>query len=242
MKRSERHHLKDNELAHLATSARDAIEGKGSQVTSILIGVAVVLVLGIGYYAWNTRTENRAHALLADALVLEDAQVGPPPAPGSPNSGGRTFVSAKAKAQEQLTKFKSVADAYPSTDSGLFARYRQGTTYLTLGEAKNAVDAFQQVVDKGGKSLYAEMARMGLAEAQLQAGAFDQAIAAFTDLAQKKDGRMPVDGVLARLAQTYLAAGKKDDAQKTFTRLVDEFPDSPFSADARRTLEEMKKG
>ena len=36
-------------------------------------------------------------------------------------------------------------------------------------------------------------------------------------------------------------AGRASDAQQTFNRLVEEFPDSPFSADAKKELEALKK-
>jgi outer membrane protein assembly factor BamD (BamD/ComL family) len=52
---------------------------------------------------------------------------------------------------------------------------------------------------------------------------------------------VPVDGVLMRLGRVYLDAGKKSDAEQTFNRLVEEFPDSPFSGDARRELDQLKK-
>ena len=44
-----------------------------------------------------------------------------------------------------------------------------------------------------------------------------------------------------QLGRTYLAAGKRTEAQQTFTRLVDEYPESPFSGDARKELDTLKK-
>jgi outer membrane protein assembly factor BamD (BamD/ComL family) len=44
-----------------------------------------------------------------------------------------------------------------------------------------------------------------------------------------------------QLGRTYLEAGKRADAQQTFNRLVEEYPDSPFTADARKELETLKK-
>ncbi|HEX7796295.1 MAG TPA: tetratricopeptide repeat protein, partial [Vicinamibacterales bacterium] len=85
------------------------------------------------------------------------------------------------------------------------------------------------------------MARLGLAEAQAQTGQYEQAINTFKELAQRKDGEVPVDGVLMRLGRVYMDAGKKSDAEQTFNRLVEEFPDSPFSGDARRELDQLKK-
>ena len=85
------------------------------------------------------------------------------------------------------------------------------------------------------------MARLGLAEAQARAGQYDQAINTFKDLAQRKDGPLPVDGILMQLGRTYLDAGKRADAQQTFNRLVEEFPDSPFTRDAKRELEQPEE-
>jgi outer membrane protein assembly factor BamD (BamD/ComL family) len=60
-------------------------------------------------------------------------------------------------------------------------------------------------------------------------------------LAQRKDGPLPIDGILMQLGRAYLDAGRPNDAQQTFNRLVEEFPDSPFNAEARRQLESLKK-
>jgi TolA-binding protein len=241
MKRAERHHLKDNELAKAAATARHVVDERRSAVMGIVIAIAVVAAAAMGYFAWTARVSARAHTLLADALAVDEARVGPPPAAGSPAPAGLSFETARARNQAALTKFKIVADGYPSTDAGIFARYRQAATYMALREPASAATAYQQVIDRGGNSLYGQMARLGLAEAQAQTGQYEQAINTFKELAARKDGEVPIDGILLRLGRVYADAGKKGDAEQTFNRLVEEFPDSPFSADARRELEQLKK-
>lgn len=240
MKRTERRHLKDNELANLAASARDLVGARKNLVVPLAIALVVIAAVAIGYFAWRGRVNSRAHALLAEASIVEEARVGPPPAAGQPSTG-LSFATEREKHQQALTKFKVVADEYPSTDAGLFARYREATTYMALGVPASAAQSYQQVIDKGGNTIYAQMARLGLAEAQAQTGQYEQAINTFKDLAQRKDGQVPVDGVLIRLGRMYLDAGKRTEAEQTFNRLVQEFPDSPFSADARRELDTLKK-
>ena len=44
-----------------------------------------------------------------------------------------------------------------------------------------------------------------------------------------------------QLGRTYLEAGKRADAQQTFNRLVEEYPESPFTGDARKEIETLKK-
>ena len=183
---------------------------------------------------------NLRSLVVATLLSVAGGLLGPPAATGQP-SGGLSFNTVREKNQAALTKFKIVADQYPSTDAGLFARYREGTTFMALGTPASAVQSYQQVIDRGGSGLYAQMARLGLAEAQAQTGQFDDAINTLKDLAQNKDGQVPVDGVLIRLGRTYLDAGKRTEAEQTFNRIVQEFPDSPFTADARRELDNLKR-
>jgi TolA-binding protein len=241
MKRTERHHLKDNEFARLAGGAREVIETRGRQLIGLALAIVVVIAAVLGYSAWRGMAESRAGALLAEATLLDDARVGPPPAEGGPDTAAVTFKTPREKAQAQLTKFKVVADEYPSTDSGAFARYREGSTRMALGMPKEAAEAFQQVIDHSGNPLYTRMARLALAEAETQSGQFDQAISTYTDLAQRKDDGLPIDGVLIQLARTYRQAGKKSEAEQTLNRVIAEFPGSPFSDDARRELDVLKR-
>src|SRR5689334_20829441 len=109
MKRTERRHLKDNELANIAATARGIYSERKSQIVPVTVAIVVVAAAVIGYFAWRNRVEGRAHTLLAEAMVVDDARVGPPPAAGQP-SVGLSFGSEREKHQAALTKFKIVAD------------------------------------------------------------------------------------------------------------------------------------
>ena len=240
MKRTERHHLKENEFAHLAAATRDAIQEKGGQFTRVAIAVAVVLAAVIGYLAYRNSTEARAGRLLGEAMTLQDARVGAPDAPGTPSTG-QTFPNEREKVQAMQAKFKAVADQFPGTPEGTFARYREAGAQMALGNAKEAAAAYQSVIAAGGDTILAQTAKLGLAEAQARGGEFDKAIETFKALTASKEGVLPVDGLLLQLGRLYRDAGKASDAEQTFNRLVQEFPDSQFLADARKELDSMKK-
>src|SRR6059058_1710857 len=155
MKRTERQHLKENELQTFARQAREAL-------IAIIVAVGAV---AIAFIAWREHVNAKAHALLADAMAVQDARVGPPPAPGTP-SGGLYFPTERERAQAALTKFKIAADAYPSTDAGIYARYQEAATSLALGSTPGAIAAYQAVIKESGDNFYGQMARLGLAEAQ----------------------------------------------------------------------------
>jgi len=243
MKRTERHHLKENELELLTRHAREAIETRRREVTAVLVAAAVLGVAALAYFAWHERVEGRAHAMLADAMVVQEARVVPPAAPGTtpPQPTAATFPTEQAKQEAALAKFKAAADAYPSTDAGIFARYQQASALMSVGRPADAAACYQDVISHAGKRIYRQMAELGLAEARARSGQYDQAINGLKELAQRKDGPLPVDGILMQLGRTYIEAGKPADAQQTFNRLVQEYPESPFSADAKKALDGLKK-
>ena len=242
MKRTERHHLKQNEFAHLALTTRDAIQDRQRQILWLLAAVIVVAAAGTGYYVWHSRVEGHASVLLAEAIGVEQARIGPPPAESTPAaSSAPSFTTERARSQAALTKFKTVADEYPSTKAGLEARYREAATRVTLGTYKEAANSYQMVIDGAGSEFMGQMARLGKAEAQARAGEYDEAIRIYSDLAQQKDERL-VDTVLMQLGRVYRDAGKRAEAEQTFNRLIAEYPASQLTEDARRELETIKKG
>ena len=52
MKRTERHHLKENELHNLARQAREGFESKRRETTFIIGALAVVGLLAVGYFVY----------------------------------------------------------------------------------------------------------------------------------------------------------------------------------------------
>src|SRR5688572_29743019 len=178
MKRTERHHLKENELTVFARQAREAVETRKRETTFAIAAIVIVGAVVLGYVAWRERVDSRAEAMLGEAMVVAETRVGAPIAPGTPGAGP-SFPTERARAEAALVKFKAAADAYPDTDAGVFARYRQATLEMTLGNAGQAIAAYQQVIDRAGNRIHGQMARLGLAEAQARAGQYDQAINAF---------------------------------------------------------------
>ena len=224
----------------ITMQALDLLGEKRHEITTVVAVLAAIAVVVGGIYAWRQHVQDGAHAMLADAMVVQDARVGPPNA--ATGQSGLTFATEQEHTQAAIAKFKAAADAYPSTDAGLFARYQEGALQVSTGDTANAIKSYQAVIDHGGDGLYGQMARLGLAEAYARGGQYEQAITAYKELAQRKDTQLPVDGILIELGRTYRDAGKVADAQQTFDRIVNEFPESPFNADAKKELDALKKG
>ena len=248
MKSTERHKLKENEFAKSVAQARVALEQRKRDIT-VMGAVIVVLLLGVGaYVVWAQSRDANANAMLADALAIYEAPVVtesqlPKPAPGSPlpTQPVGTYPSEKAKLEAALPKLLETADRYPSTDAGITARYTAASALATLGRHQEAEQRFQEIADRAGRSIYGHTAKLGVADAQVAQGKYDSAINIYTEISRDPNSQIPVDGVLMQLGRAYARAGRKEEAAGAFNRLINDFPQSLYGADARRELETVKK-
>jgi TolA-binding protein len=254
MKRSERHHLKENEFAMSVGRLRETVGERRREITFAIAAILVLLVAVVSYTMWRGYANAKSREMLAAAMAVQDAPVvppAPPPAPGTTapaNANAPTptppgaFPSERARLEAALPKFLAAAEAYPSSDAGIAARYHAASTLLALGRTNEAIQRFRDVIDRGAKGLYADMARLGLADAQAQAKQYDAAIAGYREFTSRSDTQVPLDAVLMELGRTYAQAGKPAEALKIYQRIVDEFPQSAYAPLARRELDVAKAG
>ena len=241
MKRTERHHLKENEVAEWVLELRNQYDANKNAIR--YGGLAILVLVGavFGTIAWRSMSEGRANAMLAEAMTVAEAPVTAPTAGEAgtlPVQPAGTYPSERVKREAALPKFMAAADAYPSSEAGLIARYRAAATLVALGRADEGIQRYRDVSDKATGVVQA-MARLGVADAQLSAGKYDEAVAGLKAMIDQKAADVPADGVLMQLGRAYRLAGKKGDAKVSFQRLVDEFPQSVYAAQAKRELESL---
>lgn len=231
MKRDERHHLKENEFARLVAQTSEGMRthSRGVGVAAVLIAVALLLVGG--YFFWRNNREEKAGAMLAEAMATAQAPI-QPPAIGTPAIAG-TFATEQARTEAALPKFLAAADAYPSTDAGIEARYQAASTLAQMGRYGEAMQRYQEVVDRDAKGIHGQTARLGLAAAASLAGQHDQAIQQLQAMSAETNPVLPVDAILAQLARAYERAGKTTEAAATWKRIRDEFPESVYFQEAQ---------
>lgn len=246
MKTTERHDLKHNEIAETLQETYERLERNRK---TFAIGLAAVLVVAGawgGYRYYTAQREASAAALLAQAMVVAEAQVASPVAPAAgqppPPAAADTYPTEAARTEAALPKFLEAANAYPATPSGLSARYHAAASLAALGRTAEARQRFQEVVEADGRGLYGRMARLGVASLDVKAKQYDAAIATLRELSLDARGDLPVDAILVHLAEAYVAAGKKTEAQQALARVTSEFATSPYAADAKKRLDALKSG
>jgi tetratricopeptide (TPR) repeat protein len=248
MKHTERQHLKDNELA-IALGQAQTWAGSNSRM--LVTTLSVILIVGamlVGFWAYRNSSDNKARIALAEGMVIEEARVMPPAPPAGttndPNAvGGQppgTYPTEKAKLEAALPKFLAAADAYPSHDAGLTARYHAAKALVALGRFDEAIKAYEQVIS-GGSGLLQRSARLGKAEAQLRAAQYDPAIATLKQIVDQKDPTLPADAVLMELARAYRLAGNTGEARKTLQQVIEQHAESVYATEAKAEIERLGK-
>jgi tetratricopeptide (TPR) repeat protein len=247
MKTTERHRLKDNELAIALGQAQHWADRNSRTLLATIIVIVVVGGGVLAFTTWRNTTDNSARTMLAEAMVIEEARVMPPAPPaGTTNDptaiGGQlpgTYPTEQAKLEASLPKFQAAADAYPSSDAGVTARYHLAKNLVALGRFDEALPHYDQVI-ANGSTLIAKTAKLGKAEAQLRAGKYEPAIATFKEFVDSKDPALPAEALLMELGRAYKLAGKTEDARKTFTQVTEQHANTPFADEAKQEIEKLK--
>jgi tetratricopeptide (TPR) repeat protein len=248
MKRIERHHLKDNELATTLAGISQAVETRRKQLIYAAAGLLAIVVVALGISTWRQREQSRGQELLADAMVALNARVVPAGAAGPEGDApaaaqiGATgsFSTEEAKLNAAIPKLQAAADAAPSSQAGVTARYHLAGALAAVGRHADAITAFDEVARQAGAtSFYGRMARLGRADAQVRAKQYDAAIAGLKELATSQTEDLPVDALLMEMGLAYRAKGDTAEAKKTLTQIVDEHPNSPYAPQARTELDSL---
>jgi tetratricopeptide (TPR) repeat protein len=248
MKRIERHHLKDNELATTLAGISHAVETRRKQLLYTAAGLLAIVVVALGISTWRQREQSRGQQLLAEAMVALNARVVPAGAAGPEGDApaaaqiGATgsFSTEEAKLNAAIPKLQAAAEAAPSSQAGVTARYHLAGALAAVGRHADAITAFDEVTRQAGAtSFYGRMARLGRADAQVRAKQYDAAIAGLKELQASQAEDLPADALLMEMGLAYRAKGDAAEAKKTLTQIVDEHPNSPYAPQARAELDSL---
>ena len=269
MKRTERHHLKANPVAEVVARIREGLWARRPAAVTGVIIVLVTLVVAGGFFGWQQWRARGVSEVLAEALTIGQAPIIVPPPPESAGDEAATtdeagqvdaeqtgtevvaeatpfvqppgsYPSETARLEAVVPRLLAVADAYPSFESVITARYQAATGLAALGRMVEAQAQYQAVMAAAGDEIYGRMARLGLAEAHLVTGDYAAAIVLLKEETTTTDSMVPIDAVLMRLGRAHRLAGQNREAIAAFTRIVLEFPGSQYYPDAQEQAEALR--
>lgn len=173
------------------------------------VGVAVlILVLSvILFQRWEKSKEQNAFQMLH--VAVENYQMASSP----------YRESAASDHKDALEKFAEVAAKFPGTSSGRLALLYQGNIHLRGGEFDQAIQAYENFLQKVGKErLYRSFAMEGLGYSYEGKGNYEKAIAAYQkEIELGQD--FSANGYLG-LGRCYEKLGKTKEAVENYRHFL----------------------
>src|SRR5262245_46851505 len=237
MKKEERHQIKRDDLATALERVSDyAGEHTRGVLAAAVLGVVGVLAVTGGRAWWNARTAAQSRQLgemiethnTPITASLEDLQASHPGAP--------TFTSIAERDRKVMDLADAILKGGGSGVAAAGARLYRGIALEETGKPDEAAQAFGDVIARHADTIFGPVARLRLARLQESRGKHAEASALYKEIADDTRGLLPPEEGILGMARCQEALGRKDDAEKLYQRVVSEFPDSDYAAEARSHL------
>jgi TolA-binding protein len=157
---------------------------------------------------------------------------------GSAAEGSAEPVYATARERDEalVPQLEALIRDYPRSKAAVTAGYLHGAALLRLGRLEEARVSLESFLARHTDSDLAASARRTLARVEISAGKPEAAIAHLTGLAEHPSSLAPADAVLMDLGAAQELAGETEAAAKSYQRVITDFPQSSFAADAGRAV------
>ena len=239
MNKQLKHQIKQDELVTGVQNAAGYLRTHEHEVkvTAVAIVVAVLAVGGFTFYR-QTREADASRAFAAALETYHAPVAGESQQEAAP--GTVRFATAAEKFKQAVGEFDGVDRRYGSMDVGRRARYYAALCRLELGETATAEKALEQLSSGDKSSLDPALARLALADAYRRGGKLDQAVATYQQMIDDTNLAIPRDHVLMTLSHTLEDAQRLTEAGAAYRRLADQFPASPYAAEARQRADYLE--
>lgn len=189
----------------------------------ILIGVAAVLLIVGGYFAYKflmlapKEKEAMAEMMQAEKQFEKDS-----------------FALALDNPGEGYSGFLGIIEDYSGTKSANTAKYYAGISYLNLGIYDTAIEYLKEYDANELVTTITKYGAMGDAYSELDD--MDNAKKYYTKAVKVTPNELLTPYYLKKLAMLLKSEGNQEGANKYFQRIKDEFPKSTYAQDIEKYI------
>lgn len=195
---------------------------------TILLGVAglVVVALGVaGYRAFEASRAAKASAALAEALDVYT--------PGAEAEDPDAAASRRARA---TPLFAAVAEGFAGTAAADVADAYLGSIAAAEGDLEGAREHWRRFVERQKEHLLALEVRLNLMTVERALGRGEEMVDELRAELSSARPDLPEEILLNQLGLTLESLGRDAEAADIYRRLVQDFPQSPYSGAAGERL------
>ena len=223
--------IREDEFRSFVGTVFEKIEERPSLVVGTVLGVLGMVLLVTGGFAYSKSRAETANQRLAEVLeifsapVVEEGEEAAPATAGSPTFA--TVEARRASAKEALENVSSGA-------AGDIADLLRADLALEEGDRSTARGIWEDFVESYGDHLLAVSVRLNLIHLDRAEGRSAEVAEELQRQLDSATKTLPEDVILYELALTREALGESEAALALYQRLVDEYPQSPYTGKARQ--------
>ncbi len=195
----------------------------------LVAGVALLVLLGVGFGAWSWYSAAQSRGLedVAEAGALAQEALAP--------------QATAAQHAAAITKLEEVIARYPSNRLVPEAAYHLGNLRYQARTYEAARGAYTLALAKGAGSTLAPLCRLGIGYTWEAEGKYGEALAAYREaLTRLQTSDFLYEETLMSLARAEELAGKLVEARETYRRVLRELPQTRRADDIRGRLASLE--
>ena len=212
-----------------------AVQWTGQNWRQALIGLGVVLAAALVWWGvtafLGSRTDAASQAM-DGALAAYNGPVGS----AAPAGAKVKFATDTERLAAAEKAFKSVKSRYRFTPQAKLADLFLARIAADRGDVPQAIRRLGEIASSRSSDPVVRLAMLDLIRLRVARGEGLQLVSELQAMAAGKDPRLPRDAALFHLAEIWQHEGKPEEAAKLYRKLVEDFPDSPYRADAQQRL------
>lgn len=228
-----KHDIREDEVRNVLVRVFDFLQERPRVVVGAVAGF-VALILGVtGLFAYLDSRGEKASRELASALKIAGAPIDEEDAkPEDPDDP--SFASEEAKRAGVKHAFQEVRDGVGSSVAGEVADLYLADIAASEGDTETARAIWESFLASHEDHVLALSVQLNLIHLDRQNGRVQEVADELQRELDSANKTLPEDVILFELAQTLEQLDQQDGALELYQRILDEHPNSPYTAEARR--------
>jgi len=214
--------IEEEEVKGIVTHALETIKERKKGLIYISSVVGVILILFVAGLIYLSSIKEKAYSFEKEAYSY--------------------YYNTNLNEEERWKKSLELFQKAIEIKSTPVVQFYIGNSYFNMRDYDNAVKAYLKFIDKyKNEEKILPLVYQKLASSYKELGKGDEVIKTLNDLAKFKNGIFK-DTALILEAQYYESQGKSEEAIKRYKELVNSFPSSPWSVEAKAKIETQNQG
>lgn len=231
MDRATRRDIKHDKFVDEMEHVYDLAAKNRNRVLMTIGAVVAAIVIAVGAYVYLSKKERDGQARLAEAIAILDAPVGAAAPATAPKYKDENEKIVKAE-----PILNEVVNEYSTTDAADVAEIYLARIAASRGDLESAKKKLQEFLREHPDHILAATAEKSLMDLRLATESPKDLITELENQLDQDETRLPKDAILILIARAAEIGNDSAKARETYQRIVNEYPDSPYSIDAQRKV------